>query len=206
MFPLLHLAVLITGAWAFLALVRLLVQVRAYGRPQYFTLPAGRSLIGVGYVFGPGMSPAAKESARLHLPTYLGGVGYHLGILAGLTYLALTIVSRAPGGIILRVLQVLIGLGAVCGAALLAKRLFKQQLRALSCPDDYLANLFTTAMLALAFGTTLSPLLRPAFLVEAGVLFLYLPLGKIKHCFFFFTTRFYMGSHFGRRGTFPPRA
>jgi hypothetical protein len=42
--------------------------------------------------------------------------------------------------------------------------------------------------------------------VVAMGLFLYVPLGKIRHCFFFFAARCHMGAHFGRRGTFPPHA
>ena len=46
------------------------------------------------------------------------------------------------------------------------------------------------------------------FCVAAGVAMLllaYAPLGKIRHCLFFFIARGHLGRHYGRRGTFPLR-
>ena len=59
-------------------------------------------------------------------------------------------------GILLRVLQVPLLAGALCGTGLLAKRAFTPRLRGLSCPDDYLSNLLATAFVALAFARTIS--------------------------------------------------
>jgi len=206
MMNLLHIGVLLTGAWALLALTALVIRARAYGKLEYFTPAAGNPMAGVAYAFGPGMSPTTKESAREHLPTYFGGVGYHLGIFTSLAYLVLLVAGVGFGGFMLRIVQALTLLGALCGASLLIKRILTPHLRGLSCPDDYVANLLTTGFAGLAFAAAVSPRLQPAFFGEAAVLLLYMPLGKIKHCFFFFTTRYYMGAHFGRRGTFPPRA
>ena len=201
----LHAAVLVAGTWALLALTAMMVRAHAYGRVGPFASPAGRSAAGVAYVFGPGMSPLAKESAREHLPTYFAGVGYHLGIFTSLVFLATLLAGASLAAPFLRVVQVLSLGGALCGAGLLSKRLITPNLRRLSCPDDYIANLLTTGLAALAFATALFPAVQAAFLAEAAVLFLYAPLGKIKHCFFFFSTRYYLGDHFGRRGTLPPR-
>ena len=74
----------------------------------------------------------------------------------------------------------------------------------MSSPDDYVANGLVTLFAALAFAAAISPGTRPVLFVESMVLFLYLPLGKIRHCFFFFTTRAAMAATFGRRGTLPP--
>lgn len=150
------------------------------------------------------MSPSAKESVREHLPTWFAGVGYHLGIFAGLGYVALLLVGVEVEGILLRVLQVPLLAGAFCGTGLLAKRAFTPRLRGLSCPDDFLSNLLATVFVALAFARTISLGVDAVFLAETMLLFFWVPLGKIRHCLFFFTTRYYMGTHFGRRGTFPP--
>jgi hypothetical protein len=40
--------------------------------------------------------------------------------------------------------------------------------------------------------------------LTATALFLYLPFGKIRHCVFFFSTRYHFGAFFGRRGVLPP--
>jgi hypothetical protein len=202
----LRIAVLITGAWALLALAAMVLRARSYGRPRYYSRAQGNPIAGVAYVFGPGMSPLVKESVREHLPTYFGGVGYHLGIFTSLGWLALVLAGVTLDGPALGATRILCLIGALCGASLLIKRAVTPHLRGLSAPDDFLSNALATAFAALAFASTLSATLVPAFLAEASALFLYLPLGKIKHCFFFFTTRYYLGAHFGRRGTLPPAA
>jgi len=35
------------------------------------------------------------------------------------------------------------------------------------------------------------------------VMFLYIPVGKIRHCFFFFYSRILFGLFYGRRGVLP---
>jgi hypothetical protein len=202
---LLRIGVLVTATWALLALTVLVIRARMFGKGEQFARAAGSPTAGVVYAFGPGMSPTAKESAREHLPTYFGGVGYHLGVFAGLAFLLMLGSGIGYGGTVLRVLQVLTLAGALCGVGLLVKRLLHPHLRGLSCPDDYVANLLTTGFAGFAFAASVFPALQPAFLAESALLLLYLPLGKIKHCFFFLTTRYYLGAHFGRRGTFPPR-
>ena len=52
--------------------------------------------------------------------------------------------------------------------------------------------------LALAAGT----LLVAFYLVSAAML-IYLPLGKIRHCLYFFFSRTFFGKFFGRRGVLP---
>jgi hypothetical protein len=43
-----------------------------------------------------------------------------------------------------------------------------------------------------------------AFLIYAGVLFLYFPLGKLRHAVFFFVARADYGRRLGYRGVYPP--
>ncbi len=201
---LLQVCVLITGAWALSALGVLVGRSLAYGKPEIFSRSAGSAAAGVVYAFGPGMSPSAKESVREHLGVWFEGVGYHLGIFASIAMVALTAANVHPAEPALLILRFLFAIGALCGAILLIRRASAPVLQALSCPDDYVSNLLATALAALALAASFSPAARTAFLIEACVLFLYAPLGKIRHCFFFFTTRFFMGAHYGRRGAFPP--
>lgn len=218
--------VLAAGAWALLALTAQVARARAHGRSEQYAPAAGRPFSGVLYAFGPGMLPWAKESVREHLPSYGAGVGYHLGIFAAGAYLVLLLAGLTAAPFVLRALRFLSLAGALCGVILLIKRTAQPQLRGLSGPDDYVANALATAFTALAFAdatrsASLDPgfpaamaagaaapltALRGTFLGEAVLLLLYIPVGKIRHCFFFFTTRYYLGAHFGRRGTFPPHA
>lgn len=202
----LQLGVLASAAWALTVLGGLQLRASGYGRRELFAPPAGNRRNAVVYAFGKGMWPAAKESARENLPTWFAGVGYHLGIFAGFGYLVLLLIGFEPVGLLRWSFQVVLIAGALCGTGLLVKRVVTPHLRRLSCPDDFLSNLLATAFTALAFLRTVSRGLEVVFLAHTILLFLWLPLGKIRHCLFFFTTRYHMAAHFGRRGVFPPCA
>ncbi len=182
------------------ALTFLIGRTWAVGRRNYLSAPRGHAGRGIMYAFGRGM--VEKESVSLHLPTFIGGVLYHGAVFASFLYLFWTVLF--PGTVVLlwafRV--VLLG-GAVVGLFLLIKRAAKPHLRRLSCPDDFFANLFVDAFLLLAFAHTFLPSVEPAWLAVAILLFLYIPLGKIRHCFFFIATRLAFGLHYGRRGALP---
>ncbi len=202
----LRLLVLVSAAWSVAALAVELARTRAHGRARYYARPAAPAWRGVVYALGPGMSPAAKESTRANLPAWAAGVSYHLGIFAGLVALALTLLDVAAPAPVRAALAALTALGALSGLALLLRRLLAARLRRLSCLDDGVSNLLVTGFVALACVTSLHPATRPLFLAEAALLLFYVPLGKIRHCAFFFLTRFLAGDFFGRRGAYPPAA
>ncbi len=172
----------------------------AVGRRKYLSAPRGYAGNGIIYAFGRGM--VEKESVSLHLPTFIGGVLYHGAVFAAFLYLFWTVLFPGTAIFLWAFRIVLLG-GAVVGLSLLAKRLSKPHLRRLSCPDDFFANLFVDLFLALGFLHTLVPSVEPAWLAIAILLLLYIPLGKIRHCFFFFATRLAFGLHYGRRGALP---
>jgi hypothetical protein len=205
MFEFARILVLVTGLWALASLGFQISRVRAYGRRVYFAPTVGAAWRGVLYALGPGMSPTAKESTRQNLPVYFTGVGYHLGIFLALLSLILGVagITQITRGLLLHIIQIVTLIGTLCGVGLMIRRLGSCNLRGLSCPDDYLGNLLTTVFVALTFARTLWPALLPVLAIEASLLFLYAPLGKIRHCAFFFLTRFHTGAFFGRRGTFP---
>jgi len=143
-----------------------------------------------------------KESVSLHRPTMAGGALYHMAIFAGLAYVlwtALPLRISPP----LWAFRPLLLVGAVVGLSLFVKRTAKTHLRRLSCPDDFFANLFVDLFLVLALLHAYVPALEPALMAVSILLFVYIPLGKIRHCFFFFYTRLVFGLHFGRRGALP---
>ncbi|MGV8039071.1 MAG: hypothetical protein AB2L07_03010 [Thermoanaerobaculaceae bacterium] len=199
----LHLAVLAAAAWAAGALFFSWLRARSFGRRVLLAPAAGSPAAGVRYAFTAAMLPQAKESVRMHLPSYAAGVVFHLG-----TFVALGLLGTTLGKIRLPVALTGIAAiatlaGAACGLALLVKRVATPYLRGLSSPDDFVANLLTTAFAALAGAAVLHPPLVPVWLVAAVLLLSYLPVGKIRHCVFFFSSRAFMGAFFGYRGTFP---
>jgi hypothetical protein len=167
----------------------------------------GSASAGVLYAFTRAFAPNAKESAALHLPSYVAGVGYHLGIFAALVRLLaslLPVVVPAPGN---TTLTVVLSLGLVCGLALLGKRTLDGSLRKISVPDDFLANLLVDVMLAAGLAASLNHELMPGFQLTGAVLLLYAPLGKLRHVVFLLASRCWSGAYFGRRGVRPnPRA
>ena len=192
--------VLAAACFCTAALTFLIGRTLAVGRRQYLSAPRGYAGRGLIYAFGRGM--VEKESVSRHLPTFVGGMLYHGAIFAAFLYLFWT--ALAPGTVaFLWAFRIVFLAGAVVGLSLLLKRASKPHLRRLSCPDDFFANLFVDLFLALAFLHTLVPAVEPAWLAVAILLLLYIPLGKIRHCFFFFATRLAFGLHFGRRGALP---
>jgi hypothetical protein len=152
------------------------------------------------------MMPWAKESARRHLPTFAAGVVYHLGLAAGFVVLIAAGSGAALPDAWRVALLMSIAAGALAGAALLAKRAATPSLRAISTPDDVVASVLVTAFLIAAAVALIDSRFTASFLGVSVVLLLYIPVGKIRHCFLFFCSRFTFGRFFGRRGILPQQA
>jgi len=195
----LSLGVLAAASWALLGLHLLRARTRAYGGRPLYAVPAGNPGAGVRYAFTGAMSPGAKESVREHLPSYVAGMAYHAGLFTALALLVATLAEVSLPTFLAWLSRGPLALGLAGGFVLLLKRLLVPELRGLSHPDDYLANLLGTVFVALA-------LVGPTrlWLLSAILLLVYVPLGKLRHCFFFFGTRAAFGAFFGRRGVFPP--
>jgi len=182
------------------ALILMVFRTFSFGHREYLSAPRGYGGRGLVYAFGRGMLD--KESVSRHRPTMAGGALYHVAIFAGLAYvlwMALPLRISPP----LWAFRPLLLAGAIVGLSLFIKRTAKSHLRRLSCPDDFFANLFVDGFLSMALLHTFIPALEPVLLGFSVLLFVYIPLGKIRHCFFFFYTRIVFGLHFGRRGALP---
>jgi len=90
--------------------------------------------------------------------------------------------------------------GAVAGFVGIAMRLAEPNLRVLSLPDDHFSVFLTALFVALAGAVLLWPVVLPGFYLVAAVLLIYLPFSKIRHCVYFFYSKFFFGLSFGRRG------
>jgi hypothetical protein len=201
----LRVVVLISLAYALAALIFLVVRTFAFGRTSAYAAPRGNVGRGLVYAFGQGMMPWAKESAAKHLPTFLAGILYHAGIFAAGLLLIALLAELGLSSIMLKVLRVALAAGLACGLGLFAKRLILPYMRFISCPDDYLSNLLVNILLAAALVASLLPAFQPLLFLSAIALSVYIPMGKIRHCFFFFYTRLLFGMFFGRRGVLPHR-
>ncbi len=181
-------------------------RLRVFNRlasPTDRAAPKGDARAGALYAFSLGMAPWAKESTRLHWVAYSRGVAFHLGIFLGLgILLASPWITLLPAAA--RTLLTLgCSLGALLGLAGLFARFSERNLRALSTPDDYFAVLLVSLFLASCslwlFG--LVPL--PLFYLISGLMLIYAPLGKIRHCLYYAYSRLSFGRFAGKRAVFP---
>lgn len=188
-----------------ISLCILVLKTLIFGKKPLYSEPQGVGNKGIMYAFGKGMMPWEKESAARHLPTYIAGILYHSGIFAGLFYILLIVISFCPGLFLINALRILMLCGIACGVALFLKRIFKTTLKNISCPDDFASNILVDLFLFFALIDTFISSVRPVFLFAAILMLLYIPVGKIRHCFFFFYSRTLFGLFYGRRGILPQK-
>lgn len=159
---------------------------------------------GVFYAFTLGMAPWTKESTRLHVGAYLRGVGLHVGIFAGLAATAASPYWAAMPPALRGGVALVLAISALLGVAGSVMRLREPHLRALSTADDHVSILLVTLFLAAGALALWQPRFAPLLYLTAGVMLAYIPLGKTRHCMYFFLARGSFGRFIGRRGVLPP--
>jgi hypothetical protein len=158
---------------------------------------------GLRYAFTTGMMPWAKESTRIHMIAYLRGIGFHIGIFTAIGAVVISPFWGYLPPLLSWTLVWVLTLGAILGAAGGVMRIAEHNLRGLSLPDDHFAVWLTTLFIALAGLAVLhEAFMIPMYLVSA-LTFVYVPLGKIRHCLYFFFSRLFFGKFFGRRAVLP---
>ena len=197
---------LLASAAAIFCIAAFAVRLRTFVRmavPKDRSQPKGNPNAGVIYAFSLGMMPWAKESTRRHALAYLRGVGFHVTVFLSLAiFLASPWLGLIPGAICT-------GLAALCGiGSLLAflgflSRFIEKSLKALSTPDDYFAVLLVSLFLACTAAMLVNLNLLPLFYIASALVFVYMPLGKIRHCIYFAFSRLFFGRFFGRRAVMP---
>jgi len=186
-----------------LGLLGILLKLRdIMNRPFKQDLARERGNVGRGILFSftLGMAPWEKESTRMHWVAYLRGIFFHVGI-----FMAFGVLLASPWlDLIPQILTwlalAITGLGAVFGFAGIFMRLSGANERMLSLPDDYFSVFLTSLFITLAFATLLWPAVLPTFYVVTGVMGAYIPFSKIRHCMYFFYSKFFFGMSFGLRG------
>lgn len=195
--------VLIMFIFGLTALTIQVLRGRRFGKRTLHSEGAGNPFKGISYALGKGMMPWEKESASRHLPTYISGMLYHAGIFAAIAWSLCLALGIPLPAILVHILAGFMLSGLLFGVGLLFKRILKIPMRSISCPDDYLSNMLVDAFLLSAFLSTLWSGIIPIFFIVSILTFFYMPMGKIRHCFYFFYSRILFGSYFGRRGVLP---
>lgn len=166
----------------------------------------GHTARAVLYSLTAAMSPLKKESAKRHVPTYVMGLVFHAGVFLGFVWLAVHFFAVAATPLAARSSGVFLILSSLSGAALFVKRTLKPKLRYFSTLDDYASNLIVVGFEAVTALALFDARFVPASFVYASVLFLYIPLGKLRHAIFFALARVYLGIFYGRRGVWGVKA
>ena len=197
-------AVALVGfVWAVAALAVQVWAARGGGRRE-FSRQAGSPAQGIWYIFTVAMLPAHKETARLHAAEFALGVVTHIGI--GLSLIVVVLLLCEPAWIdqALSLTWMPLRVALAAGICLLLRRVLARDLRSISVPDDYLAIAATCGLLAVCAAAGTYAAGPTVALIYAGLLFVYLPLGKLRHVVFFFIARGDLGRRLGYRGVYPP--
>ncbi len=149
------------------------------------------------------MLPWEKESVAKHPLSFIAGIFYHLGIGTAFFILYAGMLGFEPDSGAAEILRVVVLTGTFSGLGLLLKRMVKPTLRQLSCPEDFLSNLVVDFFLLITVLEQSDLIPVAVWRTAAVLLLLYIPVSKIRHCFFFFYTRILFGVFFGRRGVYP---
>ncbi|UCC41064.1 MAG: hypothetical protein JSV96_06450 [Candidatus Aminicenantes bacterium] len=204
MFSILKIGVILSCFVSFFSLSILVRKTFSFGRKPTYAQSRHRRMRGVIYAFSRGMMPWEKESAAKHLPTYIAGLLYHIGLFLALFYLFFLVFSLELDNTIILLLRISFSLALLCGLALIGKRILLPTMKKISCPDDFFANAIVDLFLLLSLWHTYTTSIAPAFFLVSIIMFLYIPVGKIRHCVFFFYTKILYGLFYGRRGILPP--
>lgn len=180
-------------------------KIISLGKPPEYARRSGHIGKAVRYSFTGAMSPKAKESAYLHLPTYMAGIIYHLGTFLSIFIFFLLLADFSfPEHISLLIAGILV-ISAISGYAVLIKRLSVYELMKLSNPDDYISNVLVSTFQLFSAVMLVNSGFAAGYFMITGCLLLYFPLGKLKHAVYFFAARYHLGLFYGWRGVWPPK-
>jgi len=168
-----------------------------------YAVPRGKIGKAIIYAFVGAMSPLKKESAMLHLPGYIAGILFHIGTFLSLFWLVLHFLKFTTITLIINASAIFLVSSVLSGIIILMKRMIKPEMRRLSCIDDYFSNLLVTGFQVLSALTLFIGTPLPYLFTWAAILFLYIPLGKLRHVVYFFTSRVHLGMFYGKRGVWP---
>ncbi len=164
------------------------------------SIPKDSAPHGILYAFTLGMAPWAKESTRQHWVAYLRGIAFHVGIFAGLAALLASPWFDQIPFVVRALFALATAFGAAMGAAGGILRIVEHNLKAISTADDHTAVWLVTLFLVAMTAALFLPAYVPVMWIVAAAMLVYAPLGKIRHCIYFYFGRLFYGIHIGRRG------
>lgn len=186
----------ISLTYHFIRLIRL-------GLPKDYSHKIGNLKTAIPYSFIGAMNPFKKESAYLHLPTYTAGILYHIGTFVSIVLYILFLFNINIVYSLQLILVFVLIVSSISGVGILLKRITLRKLRFLSNADDYISNILVTMFQIFSLIFLVLESFSPYYFIGTGLLFLYLPIGKLKHLLYFFAARYHLGFFYGWRGVWP---
>jgi len=180
-----------------------IVRLIRLGLPKDYSKKIGDPKSAISYSFIGAMNPMNKESAYLHFPTYTAGILYHIGTFISFSLFFLFLFNISYANSLQWVLICVLAASSVSGFGIFIKRIALRKLRFLSNPDDYISNLLVTMFQVFTLIMLFTDTISPYYFICTGLLFLYMPLGKLKHSLYFFAARYHLGYFYGWRGIWP---
>jgi hypothetical protein len=190
-------------SFAFAGLVLSVIRLLAYPVVTDPSPSKASARKGILYAFTTGMLPWKKESAKLHLLTYLRGILFHIGVFTAIILLFVSLFIDLKQFSWSIAFTPTLGLGLLAGVIAIAARLTDRNLRAISRLDDYISLGLVVLVQLAGFIYVLTDLSRTLFWGIFSILLLYLPWSKIPHVIYFFFSRTVFGTMVGRRGILP---
>lgn len=192
-------------AWTAIALLVQWVQSKGYRRKDY-SAKAGNPIKGIIYNFTYAMTPSHKESIKLHPLEFTVGVIMHIGIFVSIAKAVIALINPQLATHSHLILAVILAAAIICALIQLFRRILSKELRSISTFDDYLAIVIVSDFLISAFLQEKGVISLTAFLIHATIVFIYMPIGKLRHVLFFFAVRTDFGARLGYRGTYPSKS
>jgi hypothetical protein len=129
----------------------------------------------------------------------------HIGVFVGIFKALILIINPNFGPLSPVVFGPIFGIAICCGLYLFFRRIFTPNMRYMSSPEDYFSVLVTVYFLIIALSHELGMMNSGLFLSGSSLVFIYIPLGKLRHALFFFIARAEYGSRLGYRGIYRSR-
>lgn len=153
--------------------------------------------------------PWELESQKQHWIRYGEFVLFHLAMAVGIGF-AFTvpiIPEFMKNSFIGACARLFFVLGFLIGISRMGRRIFKPEMRKITTPDDFFCLILLS--LWMFTGIFAAPLKSETWLFwyycMATFFLFYVPFSKISHYVYYPFIRFYIGKHFGHRGTFPKK-
>jgi len=140
------------------------------GKPIDYSTPAGSVSNAIKYSFTGAMSPVKKESAFLHLPTYIAGIIYHLGTFLALLLFFPLLLGMQFNTLFSLIVSLFLLASVGFGLGLFIKRIAKKGLRDLSSPDDYISNALVSLFQLMTILVLIFPSFAPVFLICSALI------------------------------------